>query len=171
MVDGLRTLVLDAAFRPLHAVRWQRAMVLDLLDRVDVLEYYDAVVRTSRDAFPLPAVVRHRGFVRKGPRRVALTRRNILARDGATCQYCGVRPGLRHLTLDHVLPSSRGGPSTWENLVVACGPCNRRKGDRTPREAGMPLARLPRRPEVLSLGREGMFGGGMPAEWADYLPA
>lgn len=169
-LSGLRTLVLDAAFRPLHAIRWQRAMVLDLLDRVDVLEYYDAVVRTSRDAFPLPAVVRHRGYIRKGPRRVALTRNNLIARDGGRCQYCAEVFHPRLLTIDHVIPRSRGGPSTWENLAIACGPCNRKKGDKTPREAKMPLLTTPRAPTVLAMGREGLFTGAPPREWSDYLP-
>ncbi|MCA9568826.1 MAG: HNH endonuclease [Myxococcales bacterium] len=171
IVDGLRTLVLDAAFRPLHAIRWQRAMVLDLLDRVDVLEYYDAVVRTSRDVFPLPAVVRHRGYVQRGPGRIALTRRNLLARDGSTCQYCGHHGVSRELTVDHVMPRSRGGGSTWDNLVIACGPCNRKKGDRTPREAGMPLLSRPMQPTGIALGSDGMISGQTPLEWAQWLPA
>lgn len=171
VLDGLRTLVLDASFRPTHAVRWQRAMVLDLLDRVDVLEYYDAVVKTAGDAFPLPAVIRHRGQVRRGPKAVALTRRNLLARDGHRCQYCGVVFVPRELTIDHVFPRSRGGPSSWENLVTACAPCNRAKGDRTPDEAKMPLVARPRRPSVIALGREGLFRGDMPPEWSSYLLA
>lgn len=170
-MDGLRTLVLDAAFRPLHAVRWQRAMVLDLLDRVDVLEYYDAVVRTSSDVFPLPAVIRHRGYVRKGPKRVALTRRNLLTRDDNRCQYCGERPPVRELTIDHILPRSRGGDSSWTNLVIACGPCNRAKGDKTPEEADMPLLSRPVQPRMLAIGRDGLYAGVPPLEWNPYLPA
>lgn len=171
VLDGLRTLVLDAAFRPMHAVRWQRAMVLDLLDRVDVLEYYDAVVNSASDAFPLPAVIRHRGHVRRGPRAVALTRRNLIARDGHRCQYCGDVLPPRELTVDHVMPRSRGGGSTWENLVAACGPCNRAKGDRTPEEAAMPLLARPRKPSVLAMGREGLFRGDLPPQWSHYLLA
>ena len=169
-LDGLRTLVLDAAFRPMHAVRWQRAMVLDLLDRVDVLEYYENVVRTAHDVFPLPAVIRHRAYVRKGPRRVALTRRNLLARDNQQCQYCGNFFVAADLTLDHVQPRSRGGKSTWENLVTSCGPCNRAKGNRTPREADMPLLTAPKRPSVIAVGRQGLFRGDLPSEWSLYLP-
>lgn len=170
-LSGVRTLVLDAGFRPMHAVRWQRAMVLDLLDRVDVLEYYNRVVRTAADAFPLPAVIRHRGYVRKGPRRVALTRRNLLARDGMQCQYCGRVCPPRELTIDHVHPRSRGGGGTWENLTTACATCNRKKGNRTPTEANMPLLSKPRVPSALSIGRQGLFRGQPPREWIDYLPA
>lgn len=169
VLDGLRTLVLDAAYRPMHAVRWQRAMVLDLLDRVDVLEYYDEVVRTQEDTFPLPAVIRQRGYVRRGRRLVALTRRNLLCRDDFTCQYCGARPPLRELTMDHVLPSSRGGATTWENLVTACATCNRRKGNRTPEEANLRAVR-PTRPGVLSLGKDGLFRHQeTPPEWSAYV--
>ncbi len=155
----------------MHAVRWQRAMVLDLLDRVDVLEYYQRVVRTTADAFPLPAVIRHRGYIRKGPRKVALTRRNLLARDGGRCQYCARLFVSAELTIDHVMPRSRGGPSTWENLATACGPCNRRKGNRTPAEAKMPLLTRPRQPSVIAIGRQVLFRGDLPVEWSDYLPA
>ncbi|MEZ4316623.1 MAG: HNH endonuclease [Myxococcota bacterium] len=170
-LDGLRTLVLDAAYRPMHAVRWQRAMVLEILDRVDVLEYYDHVVRSAQDVFQLPAVVRHRGYVRRGPRQVALTRRNLLARDNNRCQYCGKGFAMTELTVDHVQPRSRGGASTWENLVTACAPCNRGKGDRTPDEAKMPLLSVPKRPTVIAVGRHGLFRGDLPDEWSLYLPA
>ena len=169
VLNGLRTLVLDAAYRPMHAVRWQRAMVLDLLDQVDVLEYYDQLVRTQDDAFPLPAVIRQRGYIRRGRRLVALTRRNLLARDEYTCQYCGIRPPLKDLTMDHVPPSSRGAETSWENLVTACASCNRRKGNRTPEEAHLRNVR-PTRPGVLSLGRDGLFRHQeTPPEWSAYV--
>ena len=170
MLDTRRTLVLDSAYRPLHAVGWQRAIVRDVLDRVDVLEYYEAVVRSAHDAFPLPAVVRLRDYVQRRRRSVSLSRRNLLLRDDATCQYCGARPPTKDLTVDHVVPRSRGGPATWQNLVIACGSCNRRKGGRTPGEAGMPLLRPPRVPQGFTLDRPSSREG-LPVEWESYLPA
>lgn len=170
-LDQYRTLVLDRAFRPLRAIGWERAITLDLADKVQVLEYYDAVVRTAADAFPLPAVIRMPAFFRRAPQRVALTRRNILLRDDWTCQYCGATPSVKELTLDHVRPRSRGGLSTWENLTTACGPCNRRKGNRTPEEAGMLLRHKPVRPSFVALGRKDMVVGSPPPQWLVWLPS
>jgi 5-methylcytosine-specific restriction endonuclease McrA len=164
-----RALLLDKAYRPLRAVGWQRAVVLDLSARVEVLEYYDRLVQTARDAFPLPAVIRTPSWIERRPRSAPLTRRNVLLRDDHTCQYCGIEGTSRELTIDHVQPRSRGGPTSWENVAAACGPCNRRKGDRTPDEARMPLARVPRRPSALQLGRRGMVLGEFPDEWEAYL--
>ena len=167
---GTRTLLLDASFRPLRAIRWQRAIVLDLNDRVDVLEYYEVEIRTPTDTYPLPAVVRLRKYLGFFPFKVALTRRNILARDGFCCQYCGEAVPLKELTIDHVVPRSRGGGTTWDNVATACGPCNRRKGNRTPREARMPLASVPKRPNFVTSGKD-ILVGDPPPQWQHYLPA
>jgi 5-methylcytosine-specific restriction endonuclease McrA len=169
LLSHYRALLLDKAFRPLRAVGWQRALVLDLTARVEVLEYYDRFVQTARDAFPLPAVIRTPSWIDRRPRSAPLTRRNVLLRDEHTCQYCGLAGTTRELTIDHVQPRSRQGPTAWENVVAACGPCNRRKGDRTPEEAGMPLRAAPRRPSALQLGRRGMVLGDFPMEWEQYL--
>lgn len=168
-LDAFRTLVLDSAWRPIRAIGWERAMCLDLADRVDVLEYYAREVQTAMEAFPLPAVIRARRYVARHPGRVALTRRNLLIRDNSCCQYCGKRPGHAGLTLDHILPRSRGGRSSWQNLVVCCGPCNRKKANRTPDEAQMPLLTEPRVPEAIELGRDGLALAEPPQEWLDYL--
>jgi 5-methylcytosine-specific restriction endonuclease McrA len=170
-LDGYRTLLLDSGCRPQCAIPWQRALILDLEDRVDVLEYYDEVVRTPREELPLPAVIRLRQYLRVVPRSVALTRRNLILRDRATCQYCGRRPHLRDITMDHVLPRSRGGPTHWENVVLACGPCNHRKGSRTPLEAGMPLAIKPGRPDFLPTTRRALAVADPPPEWMAWLGA
>jgi 5-methylcytosine-specific restriction endonuclease McrA len=105
-----------------------------------------AFVRGVRDAIVVPAVVRLRKFDKHRRARVRFTRRNIYGRDGNTCQYCGRKFPPSELNLDHVVPRSRGGGATWENIVCSCVSCNSRKGDRTPREAGMKLIREPQRP-------------------------
>ncbi|MGE0709285.1 MAG: HNH endonuclease [Planctomycetota bacterium] len=102
-------------------------------------------IRTPRGSVPAPDVIVLREFASQPSRSVGFSRRNLLRRDQATCQYCGVRQG-GELTIDHVVPRSRGGATSWENCVLACGRCNHRKADRTPREAGMPLRRAPERP-------------------------
>ena len=168
-LDALRTLVIDSAWRPIRAIGWERAMTLDLGDRVEVLEYYDRMVHTATAAFPLPAVVRARKYVSKHPARVNVSRRNVMIRDGSCCQYCGARSPSSGLTLDHVVPRSRGGASSWDNLVACCATCNRKKADRTPAEAKMPLIARPRVPDAVELGRDGLSLTAPPPEWVGYL--
>lgn len=168
-LDAYRTLLLDATWHPVRAISWKRAIILDMEDRIDVVEYYDDVVHTPNREVPLPAVVRLRQYLKVYSRGVSFTRRNVLLRDGFECQYCGERPGTSELTLDHVLPRSRGGPMTWENVVAACKQCNRDKGSRTPREAAMELKKAPKKPLYLPIVRPGVEHAETPREWLDYL--
>lgn len=170
-LDAFRTLMLDSGCRPMCAIPWTRGLTLDLADRVDVLEYYDQVVRTAHDEWPLPAVVRVRQYLRIRNRTVALTRRNLILRDGGCCQYCGCSPTGRELTMDHVIPRSKNGPTTWENVVLACGPCNRRKGARLPAQARMSLAVPPRKPTFLATSHRALVVTEPPEEWQAYLNA
>ncbi len=103
-------------------------------------------IKTPSGLLPAPEVVVLREYEGQPRRGVAFSRKNLLRRDGHTCQYCGGQPGAEALTIDHVLPRSRGGPTSWENCVIACGPCNGLKADRTPEEAGLRLRTQPRRP-------------------------
>ncbi len=145
-------LVLNATYEPLNVVSVRRAVVLLLKEKAELVEAAEARLRAERIEVPVPLVIRLVTYVRV-PRRFNLpvSRRTVLSRDNYTCQYCGVQPGKSELTIDHVLPRSRGGGDTWENVVAACGPCNRRKGNRTPAEAGMPLRREPYRPRYIAL--------------------
>jgi 5-methylcytosine-specific restriction endonuclease McrA len=145
-------LVLNATYEPLHVVSVKRAVVLLLKEKAELIEAAEARLRAERIEVPVPLVIRLVTFVRV-PRRFNLpvSRRTVLSRDAYTCQYCGEQPGKDQLTIDHVLPRSRGGGHSWDNVVTACGPCNRRKGDRTPDEAGMPLARSPYRPRYIAV--------------------
>lgn len=104
-------------------------------------------VRTARLRLRIPEVIALTGYDKVPQRSVAFTRRNLFARDRRTCQYCGCKPGTTELTIDHVHPRSRGGKSTWENCVLACVTCNRRKADRTPKEASMRLLCEPKPPK------------------------
>jgi 5-methylcytosine-specific restriction endonuclease McrA len=148
-----RALVLNASDAPLAVVAAQRAVVLVLQDKADVVASNGMVFRSERFAIEAPSIVRLRNFVRVPYRPHApLTRRAVFARDGWTCQYCG---GAAE-NLDHVHPRSRGGSHTWHNVVAACRRCNARKEDRTPEEAGFRLARVPFAPRDgfhLTLGR------------------
>lgn len=136
-----KVLVLNASYEPLNITSWRRAVVLLLKGKAEQVEHNGKWVYAG---FPLPTVIRLRYYVRIPYKEIPLTRRNILERDRHTCQYCRYRG--EQLTLDHVIPRSRGGGDTWENMVAACVRCNVKKGNRTPKEANMPLQYPPRQP-------------------------
>ncbi len=144
-----QTLVLNATYEPLGVVSWQRAMTLLYQGKVEVVANYERFVRGVKAHVPLPSVLRLLRHVRL--RRifseVPFSRANVYARDEHRCQYCARRFSVQRLSLDHVMPRSRGGPDTWENVVCACLTCNVRKGGRTPLEAGMRLLNEPVRPK------------------------
>jgi 5-methylcytosine-specific restriction endonuclease McrA len=157
-----RALVLNASHQPLAVVSARRAVVLVLKDKAEVLVSNGLVFRAERLQIEAPSVVRLRYFV-KVPYRVhaPLTRRAVFARDHWSCQYCGAPAE----NLDHVVPRSRGGAHTWENVVAACRRCNSRKENRLTEEVGLRLARRPFAPPDgfrLSLGR-------LEPEWVPYL--
>ncbi|WP_287930571.1 HNH endonuclease [Thermus sp.] len=165
-LDAPRVLVLNAAYEVLGLASIKRSVLLVLSGGAEMLSESGRYLHTPSTRIPVPSVIRLKRLVRRGPSRIPLNRRNILRRDRYTCQYCGRRGG--ELTVDHVLPRSRGGRSTWENLVAACRSCNLKKGDRTPEEAGMRLLKLPRAPKAplfLSDLKE------VPEDWQPYLQA
>ena len=161
-----QVLVLNASYEPLNITTWRRAMVMMLKGKAESLEH-DAT-RQIRQGTHLTTVIRLRQYVRVPFRQLPLTRRNVFHRDGQTCQYCGVRG--EQLSIDHVVPRSRGGGDTWENVTTACLSCNVRKGNRTPKEADMPLTRVPRRPlSSLSFEASRQIHSGHHSEWAKYV--
>ncbi|MCC7316479.1 MAG: HNH endonuclease [Planctomycetes bacterium] len=161
-------LVLNASFEPLNVVSVRRAVVLLLKDKAELVEAVEAVMRAEHIVLPTPSVIRLVSYVRIPYRmRIPVSRRGVLARDRFTCQYCGGTPGRSALTIDHVVPRSRGGPKRWENLVAACARCNRRKGGRLPDEAGMKLLSRPESPRYVALAFVGHDGG--PDGWRKYL--
>ena len=137
-----QTLLLNATYEPLDVVHWQRAMVLWAQGKVEIVETHDKEVRAVSFSFKLPSVVRLLRFVRSKRRQVVqFTRANIYTRDNYTCQYCRESFSTNELTFDHVVPVSRGGARSWDNIVTCCVTCNRKKGSRTPDEAGLTLMR------------------------------
>ncbi|MFA4966370.1 MAG: HNH endonuclease [Thermoleophilia bacterium] len=142
-----KVLVLNTTYEPLNVCSVRRALVLLFKDKAEVLEQSGAAYRSANAAYELPLVIRLRSYVHV-PRHSAtarISRRAVFARDHHRCQYCGSE---RHLTVDHVVPRSKGGPDTWDNLVTSCAPCNRKKGDRLPHLAGLRLLRQPRPPSA-----------------------
>jgi len=137
-------LVLNASYEPINIVPARRALTLVLGGKALVEERSKFVIRTSKINVPVPSVIRLVSYRRIPRQNRSISRKGILLRDGSTCQYCRSTLPPKDLTLDHVIPRSRAGESTWENLVACCFPCNNRKGNRTPQEAGMVLAKQPR---------------------------
>lgn len=159
-------LVLNASYEPLNITSWRRAVGLLLKGKAESLEVH--AERWIRPDRLQPTVIRLRQFVRVPYRQMPLTRRNVFQRDNHLCQYCG--SGSDPLSIDHVMPRSRGGADIWENVTTACLPCNIRKGNRTPREAGMPLRQEPRRPiSSLTFELRLRIGNGHNREWAKYV--
>lgn len=166
----METLVLNATYEPLDIVHWQRAMTLWCQGKVEIVDTHDKEVRAVSFSFKLPSIVRLLRFVRTRRRaRVPFTRANIYARDQFRCQYCGDEFRTEDLTFDHVLPVSRGGERSWQNIVTCCVACNRQKADRTPEEAGMQLQRPPAEPSSHISFRLTIGYRRAPDSWRDYL--
>ena len=164
-------LLLNAGFEPLRVVDWRRAFCLIFQGKVEILEEHSTVVRSVSHQFRLPAVIRLRRWVnlKRRPPIIRFSRSNIYLRDDFMCQYCARRFPERELTLDHVVPVVRGGKKNWENIVTACTPCNQKKGDSTPEEAGQRLLRPAKAPKWLP-GRLGLNRQrAMPKVWESYL--
>lgn len=162
---GSRVLVLNQNFQPLSVCSAQKAIVLLYLGKAEMVEHNHEVVHTVSTAMPLPSIVRLNWQIKRPHRRILLSRKNIIKRDMHTCQYCGRKDGA--LTVDHVIPKTRGGPDTWENLVCACLSCNGKKGGRTPKEAGLELMSRPKKPGYLFFVQHLV---GIPDErWKEYL--
>lgn len=165
-------LVLNADFRPLSYYplslwSWQDSVKAAYLDRVNVVSEYDHVARSPTVELRLPSVVVLREYV-KPSRASAFTRFNLFLRDEFSCQYCGASS---ELTFDHVVPRSRGGRTSWDNVVAACSACNLRKGARVPSECGLSLKRRPDEPtseELLNKGRK-FPPNYLHESWMDFL--
>jgi len=161
-----QVLVLNASFEPLNVCSVRRAHVLVFKGRAEVLEALERPLASAAASFPRPHVIRLLTYVRV-PRLVQrkISRRALFARDGWRCVYCG--SASSRLTLDHVIPRSRGGGSDWENVVTSCAPCNLRKGDRMLHEVQMELPRPPRAPAPVLFIR--LAAPKVPHRWERYL--
>ena len=162
-------LVLNATYEPVHITAVRRAIVLVLKGVARTEEENHAVVRSPSLTLPVPSVIRLLEYHRIPVPTRALSRKNILLRDRNTCQFCGGVSPAAELTLDHVIPRSRGGTTSWDNLVACCHRCNNIKGDRSPEEAGLTLIRKPR-PYNLHTNRHLMrLLGRAEEKWRKYL--
>ena len=167
-LESKRVLVLDVAMQTSNIVSWQRGLLLAAFDKVDVLEYYEHMVASAYRAFYVPAVVKTRVYDKKAGK-ISLSRKNLIIRDQYTCQYCGTHGDL---TVDHIVPASKGGEWSWTNLTTACAKCNNRKGDKLLKHcSGMKLRKEPKEPNV----KNGEFCQysrivNPPDEWIPFIP-
>lgn len=174
-IDGYPALALNADFRPLSYFplslwSWQETLKAVFLGRVAVVSEYDMVARSPSQEIRLPSVIALKEYIPMN-RRPAFTRFNVFLRDGFACQYCGGRFHAEDLTFDHVIPRSRGGRTTWENVVTACSPCNLVKGNKMPRQAHMFPLREPARPTCHALQENGRSfpPNYLHESWRDFL--
>ena len=159
-------LILNQNYEPMSVISARKAVILMYLGKVEIIERHPFwEIRSVSRSFPFPSIVRLVSYIHVPRKRVVLSRKNIIKRDSARCQYCGSHQ--KPLTVDHVLPKNRGGEDSWENLVCACVTCNNRKGNRTPEEARMPLLRRPQRPSHLIFIQH--FIGVVDERWKPYL--
>jgi 5-methylcytosine-specific restriction endonuclease McrA len=160
-------LVLNATFEPINVCTVRRAAVLLLKEKAEVIEHAKWGLRSENLTLPRPVVIRLVSYVNvpRDTHRRKITRRAVFARDRWTCQYCGSRGNL---TVDHVVPRSKGGPSSWDNIVTSCAPCNRRKGDLLLRQVDMKLHRKPGSPSPQIFIH--VASPTIPTAWRAYLP-
>jgi len=158
-------LVLNQNYEPITICNVKRAIVLTYLGKAEVVSNLNGKkINTIFRSFACPSIVRLSVFVRVPYKKIILSRKNILRRDNHKCQYCG---STVNLTVDHIMPKSKGGEDTWENLVTACIRCNNRKGDRTPEEAKMHLKNNPKKPSHITFIKN--FVGAIDDGWKPYL--
>jgi 5-methylcytosine-specific restriction endonuclease McrA len=161
-----KVLVLNHNYEPLSICNVKKAIILLYLGKAELIAACDGKsLHSVYTTMPYPSIVRLSVFVRVPYKKIVLSRKNILRRDGHQCQYCGKTEAT--LTVDHIIPKAKGGPDTWENLVAACVYCNNRKGDQTPHEAHMTLLRKPIRPNHVMFIRH--FVGTVDDHWKPYL--
>lgn len=159
-------LVLNQDYTPLTVCSVQRAFMLIFLSKADlVTEVKEKRLRSINQSFPFPSVIKVRYYVNIPYKGVVMSRHNIFKRDGGKCQYCGTH---KELTIDHIVPRSKGGKSTWTNLVTACKRCNSRKSDYTLDKVGMKLLKAPVKPSYVTFLRM-MHNGNCREDWSPYL--
>jgi len=141
-------LVLNSDYSPLNVTTLRRGFVLVDKGKAEILKKGETDIITTVGNFVRPLVIRLLNYVRYQSKGVTVNRKRIFRRDGHTCGYCGSK---RNLTLDHIVPKSRGGKNTWENMITCCSRCNSKKDNKTPEEAGMKLQLRPYRPNVFSV--------------------
>lgn len=165
MLNG-RVLILNQSFEPISVCSARKALCLIYLTKAEMIaKEENRFIRSVSYKMPYPSVIRLSRYIRVPYKKIELSRRNIMRRDGFRCQYCGAK--TKELTIDHIIPKSRGGFDSWDNLVTACKVCNNKKGSRTPEESGLALIKKPRRPHHILFITQYM--GKVDDKWKPFL--
>ena len=160
-----KVLLLNQSYEPLMIIGAKRAVVMMLMQKVEVVEKYTERIHSTFLTLPLPSVIRLKWYASFKKKEIVLSRRNILRRDNHQCQYCGTRSVP--MTIDHINPRKKGGKDSWDNLVAACVPCNTKKGNHSLRHIQMDLSKIPRKPTmILHLQK---FVKQFQSSWRPYL--
>jgi 5-methylcytosine-specific restriction endonuclease McrA len=166
-----QTLLLTPWYSPHKVLPWQKAVTMLYTGDVEVVQEYDELICSPSVRMKMPAVVRLMRTIGSVKRGVKFSRLNVLVRDGYKCQYCGLKKEAHELNYDHVVPRKQGGKTVWENIVTACYPCNGKKADRTPEQAGMKLLSQPYKPKTLPLVGARIDSRTANPVWASWLGA
>jgi 5-methylcytosine-specific restriction endonuclease McrA len=167
------TLVLSTAYQPMRYIDWKEAFCLWFSGRVEVVQFHaDKFINTVSETFQVPSIVRFvKGVIKRNRQSKAakFNRANVMLRDNSECQYCRVKLERKNFTFDHVVPLSKDGKTNWKNIVACCVPCNQKKKNRTPSEAGMKLIKEPYVPDNFEIVNKLKNNWKVPEEWKDYL--
>ena len=166
-MDHISVLKLDSSFKPIEVVSWQEAFVLTYVGKAWAVEYTNKWINSARETFRVPSVIALKRFIDEKYFTLPCTRKNVLLRDENQCQYCAVFFREDDLTLDHVIPRSKGGGSTWTNVVAACKPCNQKKRDYLIENAPVTLLRKPRKPSYRAIIKKRIDKANL--QWQRYL--
>lgn len=165
-----RVLVLTNGYAPHKVVSWDRAITMIYTHKVEVVEHTDEVIYQKGDVvIHMPSVVRLSKPTPRLKKAIKFSRMNVFTRDGFSCCYCGSPKRMHELNYDHVTPREQGGKTVWENIVSACYPCNSRKANRTPEQAGMKLLRRPHKPKHLPMMGPRFDPKDIPAAWVEWV--
>ena len=138
-----KVLLLNNSYEPIQIIGGKKAIIMLLLEKVDLIEKTNSFICSEKLKLSFPSVIKLKKYVSFNSLDVVLNRKNLLLRDHSSCQYCGSKSNL---TIDHIIPKQKGGKDSWENLIIACSPCNSRKGNRSLIEAKMKLMKVPKKP-------------------------
>ncbi len=163
------TLLLSAGFEPIRVISWKKAITLVLLGKVEVLEAYHLEIHSPSLTLKLPAVIKLTRYLKPIPRRVKFSRQNLFSRDNYTCQYCHRHYPANKLTYDHIVPRSKGGKTSWTNVVTSCMRCNLKKGNKPLHSLNYRLLNEPKEPRWLPQFSQAFHRSSAHPIWQTYL--